>query len=83
MSDEFGSLLEEEEVGGSPIMVFANKQDVEGCMAPEEISEILKPSEIKERSWAIYKTSAVTGDCLLYTSPSPRDRQKSRMPSSA
>ena len=25
----------------------------------------------------------VTGPCLLYTSPSPRDRQKSRMPSSA
>ena len=24
-----------------------------------------------------------TKDCLLYTSPSPRDRQKSRMPSSA
>ena len=26
---------------------------------------------------------AVAGTCLLYTSPSPRDRQKSRMPSSA
>ena len=25
----------------------------------------------------------VVGSCLLYTSPSPRDRQKSRMPSSA
>ena len=25
----------------------------------------------------------LTWDCLLYTSPSPRDRQKSRMPSSA
>ena len=25
----------------------------------------------------------VSGTCLLYTSPSPRDRQKSRMPSSA
>ena len=25
----------------------------------------------------------VTDRCLLYTSPSPRDRQKSRMPSSA
>ena len=24
-----------------------------------------------------------SGSCLLYTSPSPRDRQKSRMPSSA
>ena len=26
---------------------------------------------------------AKTGDCLLYTSPSPRDRTRSRMPSSA
>ena len=26
---------------------------------------------------------ALCKDCLLYTSPSPRDRQKSRMPSSA
>ena len=29
-------------------------------------------------------SAGVLGDiCLLYTSPSPRDRQKSRMPSSA
>ena len=28
------------------------------------------------------KITAIAG-CLLYTSPSPRDRQKSRMPSSA
>ena len=27
--------------------------------------------------------SAQCKDCLLYTSPSPRDRKKSRMPSSA
>ena len=27
--------------------------------------------------------SALVNTCLLYTSPSPRDRQKSRMPSSA
>ena len=38
-----------------------------------------------ETSWAnldvlLQKRAAV---CLLYTSPSPRDRQKSRMPSSA
>ena len=29
------------------------------------------------------REAAKIGDCLLYTSPSPRDRQKSRMPSSA
>ena len=28
-------------------------------------------------------TTIQVGTCLLYTSPSPRDRQKSRMPSSA
>ena len=27
--------------------------------------------------------SGKTNDCLLYTSPSPRDRTRSRMPSSA
>ena len=29
------------------------------------------------------ETEALITPCLLYTSPSPRDRQKSRMPSSA
>ena len=31
----------------------------------------------------IQSVIAQTYHCLLYTSPSPRDRQKSRMPSSA
>ena len=31
----------------------------------------------------IYDIPALPECCLLYTSPSPRDRQKSRMPSSA
>ena len=30
-----------------------------------------------------YPAIAMPWGCLLYTSPSPRDRQKSRMPSSA
>ena len=32
---------------------------------------------------AASKLAALAEACLLYTSPSPRDRQKSRMPSSA
>ena len=31
----------------------------------------------------IWAEPSIHGPCLLYTSPSPRDRQKSRMPSSA
>ena len=38
-------------------------------------------------SWSVINVNgteqAGLGICLLYTSPSPRDRQKSRMPSSA
>ena len=30
-----------------------------------------------------HPSNTLSKDCLLYTSPSPRDRQKSRMPSSA
>ena len=42
-------------------------------------------SSAKERYKRIYELDAIAGlpPCLLYTSPSPRDRQKSRMPSSA
>ena len=44
------------------------------------------PTSIDEVKWAIdqgVKSIVTIRDCLLYTSPSPRDRQKSRMPSSA
>ena len=36
---------------------------------------------IEENLWPVRQTVGMV--CLLYTSPSPRDRQKSRMPSSA
>ena len=41
--------------------------------------------EIEERNLGEYEHAKLQHfiDCLLYTSPSPRDRQKSRMPSSA
>ena len=39
--------------------------------------------DIEARIQAIYNFGRKHRICLLYTSPSPRDRQKSRMPSSA
>ena len=38
--------------------------------------DLIKPARLKMENWE-------KENCLLYTSPSPRDRQKSRMPSSA
>ena len=54
--------------------------------------EIIVDERLKERSYGdwsaknkeeVEKLGVHVGCCLLYTSPSPRDRQKSRMPSSA
>ena len=40
-------------------------------------------AEVNLETEVTNSSADVTLDCLLYTSPSPRDRQKSRMPSSA
>ena len=40
-------------------------------------------TEATVSKWLKNEGDTVNVDCLLYTSPSPRDRQKSRMPSSA
>ena len=50
--------------------------------AQSRLTERRKQAEDLYKS-LIKRGSAVEKDCLLYTSPSPRDRQKSRMPSSA
>ena len=39
--------------------------------------------QILEKYWKVFRRVGQPYGCLLYTSPSPRDRQKSRMPSSA
>ena len=44
---------------------------------------ILKQQGIRAQLIAACKEFSKKYPCLLYTSPSPRDRQKSRMPSSA
>ena len=57
-------------------------------MNPEKaVIEILKFDSIDEGSIANFcsnnDVSLLSIACLLYTSPSPRDRTRSRMPSSA
>ena len=42
-----------------------------------------KTFELSNRYLRLLASGVESNSCLLYTSPSPRDRQKSRMPSSA
>ncbi len=49
--------------------------DVDGQAAPVELVLDEVPQEVVD--------TPVVCDCLLYTSPSPRDKRRTRMPSSA
>lgn len=61
-SKELYSLLEEEELLNVPLVILANKQDLPNAMSVDELTNKLKLASIKERSWTIYPTSAVTGE---------------------
>ena len=56
--------IQEEELRKAILMVFANKQDLEGAMTPAEISNALGLSALKNRTWSIFKTSALKGEGL-------------------
>ena len=51
---------------------------------PQALDLVTSASNLRSQVFHIPRKSRwEVKDCLLYTSPSPRDRQKSRMPSSA
>lgn len=62
---EFQAILEEEELQNAVILVYANKQDLPGALTEVEVAEGLGLTSIKNRTWSIYKTSAIKGDGLF------------------
>ena len=63
--------------------IIITTAQIPGKKAPVLITDAMLKS-MKPGSVVIDLAAATGGNtCLLYTSPSPRDRQKSRMPSSA
>ena len=54
-----------------------------GCANPEGEQGLQIARLISARALGKEVPGVTINSCLLYTSPSPRDRQKSRMPSSA
>ena len=51
---------------------------------PDSVFDTLCPDGIARNVWYHFANATdAVNSCLLYTSPSPRDRTRSRMPSSA
>lgn len=61
---ELNYRLQEEELKKAILMVFANKQDIEGCMSVTDVAKALGLIAIKTRKWQIFKTSAIKGEGL-------------------
>ncbi len=58
-------MLSEEELKGVPLLVFCNKQDVEGALKPEDISEQLGlAGGEKSRPWSVRGSCATKGEGL-------------------
>ncbi|CEG79765.1 Putative ADP-ribosylation factor-like protein 1 [Rhizopus microsporus] len=62
--EELHAMLEEEELKDAALLVFANKQDMEGALSAAEVADALGLSTLKNRQYSIYKTSAVKGEGL-------------------
>ena len=61
---ELVSMLEEEELKKAILVVLANKQDLETAMSVTEVHQALGLDALKNRTFQIFKTSAVKGDGL-------------------
>jgi small GTP-binding protein len=63
-AEELKKMLNEEELKDCVVLVMANKQDLNGAMSPNEITDKLGLSQLKGRQWLVQGTSATTGQGL-------------------
>eukprot|EP01015_Nassula_variabilis_P011901 TRINITY_DN1962_c0_g1_i4.p1 TRINITY_DN1962_c0_g1~~TRINITY_DN1962_c0_g1_i4.p1 ORF type:complete len:188 (-),score=42.57 TRINITY_DN1962_c0_g1_i4:73-636(-) len=61
---ELQKLLEEDQLAGLPLLIFANKQDLIQALPADEISDTLALSSINDRQWSIVACSAKTKEGL-------------------
>ncbi|GAQ89712.1 GTP-binding ADP-ribosylation factor-like protein ARL2 [Klebsormidium nitens] len=62
--DELSRLLEEEKMTNVPLLVLANKQDLNSALPADEVANGLNLFSIRDRPWQIQPCSAKTGDGL-------------------
>ncbi|XP_065312654.1 ADP-ribosylation factor-like protein 3 isoform X2 [Gordionus sp. m RMFG-2023] len=59
---QFEELLSVEKLQHVPLLVYANKQDINGSSPASEIAQLLKLNLIRDRDWQIQACSAQTGE---------------------
>ena len=60
--EELHKMMGHDELSKANILVFANKQDVKGCLSAAEISKLLNLQSIRSHGWHIQACCALTGE---------------------
>ena len=61
---EFQAIIQDPLMLHSAILVFANKQDMKGCLTPAEICDALGLHQMKSRRWHVQSAIAIRGEGL-------------------
>ena len=87
VSAGLANYLREKNVDVGVMKPFASGYKATADSVSEDVQILMKYSQTHDSIDLVnpyyFEIPTSPYDCLLYTSPSPRDRQKSRMPSSA
>ena len=70
-------------LGGALILVGEALPEALATYQPYKVPALTKTQNLEAEGFERILKQGRNGTCLLYTSPSPRDRTRSRMPSSA
>ena len=63
-ADVLKQIMEDEELKNSCLLILANKQDLNGALAPNEVTEKLRMGQFRGRQWLVQGTCATTGEGL-------------------
>ena len=63
-AEELKKMLAEEELKDCAVLVMANKQDLNGALSPNDVTDKMGMEQLEGRSWFVQGTSAVTGQGL-------------------
>ena len=63
---ELYNIIQQPELGGVPLLIYANKQDLNMALGADEIMEQLGLDDINDRKWTIIACSALTKQGLSY-----------------
>ncbi|KAM9955411.1 hypothetical protein ACTFIR_011849 [Dictyostelium discoideum] len=66
LKKKFDNLLIQDELKGTQILIFANKQDMDNAMDTAEIVNSLNLNSIKDRKWYVQPCSAIKSPHGIY-----------------